>query len=303
MLSVSSRTSANTGVAPVCTITFAVAGQVSDVVITSSPGPDAERDEREVQCGGARRDGEDVLRLEVLAHPRLELGGARPRREPARSGASRRPPRSPLPRSPAAGTRGTQIASRRRPASAVTKRMRSAAAFARASASSRDPPCASTAPARSAPRRSGGENVARVAVDADTLDALELLGHLDALEHPGRSDQELRDRSPPPVVRVDSTTTSYPSAASIARPFTSIPVTASASSASWPPPSRAATSITCGPSEPIRSCVYEGPFSIPRAATARDTVSDTFEVSRHRWTARRARARRRRRAARPRAGR
>src|SRR5436190_1025945 len=34
-----SRTSAKTGVAPVCTITFAVAGQVIEVVITSSPGP------------------------------------------------------------------------------------------------------------------------------------------------------------------------------------------------------------------------------------------------------------------------
>src|SRR5436189_4633283 len=39
MFSVSSRTSAKTGVAPQWTITFAVAGQVIDVVITSSPGP------------------------------------------------------------------------------------------------------------------------------------------------------------------------------------------------------------------------------------------------------------------------
>src|SRR3954469_14764095 len=39
MFSVSSQTSAKTGVAPQCTITFAVAGHVSDVVITSSPGP------------------------------------------------------------------------------------------------------------------------------------------------------------------------------------------------------------------------------------------------------------------------
>ena len=39
MFSVSSRMSAKTGVAPVWTITFAVAGQVIDVVITSSPGP------------------------------------------------------------------------------------------------------------------------------------------------------------------------------------------------------------------------------------------------------------------------
>ena len=34
-----SRTSTKTGVAPVCTTTLAVAGQVIGVVITSSPGP------------------------------------------------------------------------------------------------------------------------------------------------------------------------------------------------------------------------------------------------------------------------
>src|SRR3954466_13397862 len=39
MFSVSSWMSAKTGVAPVWTITFAVAGQVTEVVITSSPGP------------------------------------------------------------------------------------------------------------------------------------------------------------------------------------------------------------------------------------------------------------------------
>ena len=39
MLRSPSRTSTNTGVAPVWTITFAVAGQVIGVVITSSPGP------------------------------------------------------------------------------------------------------------------------------------------------------------------------------------------------------------------------------------------------------------------------
>src|SRR3954462_6004090 len=39
MLRSPSSTSANTGVAPVCTMTLAVAGQVIGVVITSSPGP------------------------------------------------------------------------------------------------------------------------------------------------------------------------------------------------------------------------------------------------------------------------
>src|SRR5688572_1129565 len=39
MLRSDARTSANTGVAPVCTMTLAVAGHVIGVVITSSPGP------------------------------------------------------------------------------------------------------------------------------------------------------------------------------------------------------------------------------------------------------------------------
>ena len=79
----SSRTSAKTGVAPVWTITFAVAGQVIGVVITSSPGPDAERDEREVHRGRARGDGEHVLRPDVLGEAPLELLGARAGRQPA----------------------------------------------------------------------------------------------------------------------------------------------------------------------------------------------------------------------------
>ena len=39
MQSVTGSTSQKTGFAPVCTITFAVAGQVSGVVSTSSPAP------------------------------------------------------------------------------------------------------------------------------------------------------------------------------------------------------------------------------------------------------------------------
>ena len=39
MLRSPSATSQNTGTAPQCSITFAVAGQVIGVVITSSPGP------------------------------------------------------------------------------------------------------------------------------------------------------------------------------------------------------------------------------------------------------------------------
>ena len=85
MFSVSSWMSAKTGVAPVWTITFAVAGQVIEVVITSSPGPIAERDEREVHRRRAGGDRQRVLGARVLGEAALELGGARPGRQPARA--------------------------------------------------------------------------------------------------------------------------------------------------------------------------------------------------------------------------
>ncbi len=48
-------------------------------------GADPERDEGEVQGRCAGGDGEHVLRLQVLAHPGLQLGRPRSRRQPARS--------------------------------------------------------------------------------------------------------------------------------------------------------------------------------------------------------------------------
>ncbi len=83
MLRSESRTSAKTGVAPAWTITFAVAGHVIGVVITSSPGLDADREQRKVQRGGPGGHGEHVLGLDVLREPPLELGRARPGRQPA----------------------------------------------------------------------------------------------------------------------------------------------------------------------------------------------------------------------------
>ncbi len=80
-----SRTSTKTGVAPVWTITFAVAGQVIGVVITSSPGPTPSATSARCMRGGAGGDGEHVLRLEVLGHPLLEQRGAGPGRQPARA--------------------------------------------------------------------------------------------------------------------------------------------------------------------------------------------------------------------------
>ncbi len=49
-------------------------------------GPDPERDEREVAAAAVQDETASTwLRLEVVAHPRLELGRPRPRRQPARA--------------------------------------------------------------------------------------------------------------------------------------------------------------------------------------------------------------------------
>src|SRR5688500_6573937 len=83
MLRSSSRTSTKTGVAPACTITFAVAGQVMGVVITSSPGPtpsaSSERcsaavpDDRATACCAptysANRSSSSAVRGPVVSQP------------------------------------------------------------------------------------------------------------------------------------------------------------------------------------------------------------------------------------------
>ena len=112
-------------------------------------GLDPERDERQVHRRRARCHREDVLRLQVLGHPLLEQ---------RRLGAGRQP----------AGAEGLGdrldllLADRRRLEAqwllarhSTTKRISFAAARARSSACSRLSPTAITAPARSAPRRSG----------------------------------------------------------------------------------------------------------------------------------------------------
>ena len=113
MLSVSSRMSANTAVAPQWTITFAVAGQVIErrdhLVARARPRARRAR-------GGAPRC---TTRPRARASPPGSRACApRARRCAGRSsaspsGGSRRPPRSRPRRSRAAGTRGIQIASRR----------------------------------------------------------------------------------------------------------------------------------------------------------------------------------------------
>ena len=85
MLRSPSRTSQKTGVAPQCSITFAVAGHVIGLVITSSPGPTPTASSARWSAAVPDVDGEHVLGLEVGGHALLEQRGPRPGRQPARA--------------------------------------------------------------------------------------------------------------------------------------------------------------------------------------------------------------------------
>ena len=153
--------SANTGVAPEWTITFAVAGQVSELVITSSPGPTpsatSERwsaavpDETASTCFASRysrmRASSSAVRGPVVSQPERSVSAT-----------------ASISSSEIAGGWNERNSDRfdgELPASAVTKRMRSAAASARATACSRgaggeDRPGAVGAAAERRRRRSPG---------------------------------------------------------------------------------------------------------------------------------------------------
>ena len=148
-----SRTSTKTGVAPVWTTTFAVAGQVIGVVITSSPGPipSATR----VRCIAAvPEETASACLAPVYSANRRSSSAAfspvvsQPERI-VRATAS-------ISSSPTAGgwNESMVVVYARVPARAVRKRTRAAAALARSRASSLEPPTACTAPRRSAPCRS-----------------------------------------------------------------------------------------------------------------------------------------------------
>src|SRR5438067_5005867 len=185
MLSVSSRTSANTGVAPQWTITFAVAGQVIEVVITSSPGPTpsatsercsaAVQDETASTCFASRysriRASSSAVRGPVVSQPdrsvsatasisASEIAGGWNERNVLRLDDS-----SGIGRDEAYALRG---------------RLRPRDGLAAVLAGDENCACA-VAPA---PERR--EDIARLAVDA-SLDAVR---HLDGFEHARRGDEE-----------------------------------------------------------------------------------------------------------------
>ncbi len=77
----------------------------------------------------------------------------------------------------------------------------------------------------------------------------------------------------PPARCPSSRSTGSPSAAPSASALRSTPSAAWQSSASWPPPRRAASSPTLGPSGPATIWVYVGPCSIPSACVAARAAS------------------------------
>src|SRR4051794_1468668 len=190
MLSVSSRMSAKTGVAPQCTITFAVAGQVSDVVITSSPGPTpratserwsaAVHDETASTCFASRysrmRASSSAVRGPVVSQPdrrvaatasisASEIAGGWNERNSDRFAET-----SGICGDEAYAVRGGIRERERLVAGAAGGEERAGAVGA-------------------APKRR--EDIAGLAIDPNPLDSLEVVRDVDTLEHAGRSDQEL----------------------------------------------------------------------------------------------------------------
>ena len=252
MLRSPSRTSQKTGVAPQCSITFAVAGQVIGLVITSSPGP----------TPSARSARWSAAVPEVTAST---CSASRYAAQRSSSSAARGPGRQPA-RAQRLGDGGDLLlADRGRLEAELGATTRSASTWKRTACAARR-----ARAERLGARRPGGEHragpvgaapqrpehAARLAVDPHPLDALGRLGLLDArprCEHArpagrGRGRTPTRRSVPAAAARherlVRFGTGRRRARTTSARAFRSTPVAARQSSASWPPPSRAATSTT-----------------------------------------------------------
>ena len=241
-------------------MTFAVAGQVIGDVITSSPGPTPSASS--ARCIAA------VPELTASTCSASRYAAQRSSSSAARGPVVSQPERSV---SATAATSSSPIAGGWKP-SGVLRRVRidpeaygvrrTAPPLERVVAvGPRDEHGAGAV--GSAPQRP--EDVTRAAVDAHPLDARQRLRLRDAFdldEAPDRRHEE--DDRRPCRTRADwrrrclvrqRRGAQTPSAKDTARALRSTPVAAAHSSASWPPPSRAATSITTGPAGPRRSWV------------------------------------------------
>src|SRR2546430_2734910 len=193
MLRVSFQTSAKTGVAPQCTITFAVAGHVIDVVITSSPGPmpsatsdrcsAAVPEETASTCFASRysrmRASSSAVRGPVVSQPERSVAATASISASGIAGgwdernSDRFAETSCICGHEAYAVRG-RVRPRERLVAGVARREQGARAVGAAAERCVD--------------------VAGLAVDPDLIDADQVVGYLDALEDARRRDQELGHR-------------------------------------------------------------------------------------------------------------
>ena len=266
-----SRTSTKTGVAPVWTITFAVAGQVIGVVITSSPSPipsaTSARCSAAVPEATARtyfasrysaiRSSSSAARGPVVSQPDRSASGDRLDLLLADRGRLEAELRSRVSFDDEAYfVCGGASAAERLVAAVADRDHRAGTVGPRAAAARIGSPARGRSARRALPRRRAPPRVPRRPCSI-----------------PFGRDEEEDARAARWRLCVSETQASFPSAKSSARSFSFTPVAASVSSASWPPPRRAASSTTRDPSAPILICVYVGPFRTPSASAAARAAS------------------------------
>ena len=254
MLRSPSRTSQKTGVAPQCSITLAVAGHVIGLVITSSPGP--------TPTASSARWSAAVPEVTASTCSASRYAAMRSSSSAARGPVVSQPERSV---STTAAISSSPIAGGWKPSLVLR-------GGSHRPGSVRPAPHGEPAPAASAVSSPGGQDrtgpvgaaaerpeaPSGLPVDPHPLDALDRLGLLDphrlAQHALGRDEEEdARTRRParrsavrPAILVTLCHKDCSPRANERARSLRSTPIAARQSSASWPPPSRAATSTTYG---------------------------------------------------------
>src|SRR5215203_6961029 len=200
MLRSPSRTSAKTGVAPQWTITFAVAGQVSELVITSSPGrtptassarwsaavPDATASTCFASRYSAARRSSSAARGPVVSHPeRIVSATAAISSSPTAGGWNERKVARVAPLDESSGIRGDEAYALRRRVGPCERLL--------ARVADREHGTRAVGAAAQRPDDEPG-----LAVDPHAQHAVGAVRHLDALEHPRRRDEKARDRPADP---------------------------------------------------------------------------------------------------------
>ena len=238
-------------------MTFAVAGHVIGVVITSSPGPTPSASSERCIAAVPEETASACFAPDVLGEPALQLGRVAGRSSASPSAASRRRPRSPPRRSRAAGSRGTRRGPRRS-RRARGSRQRESVRVSPPASRVRAPPRGSRR--RRARRRRGrtraaaarsrqpGWRYTRTHATPSRPRARSTPSTAPTAPSGGRRGTARTRRRQRRRGEARHSESRSPRAAASASPLRSTPSAASQSSASCPPPSRAASSHDTGPS-------------------------------------------------------